>query len=114
MKPRFHFNILTIDLLKRINYYCPQIKPRIMKTFIVLFSAMLLYNLSISQNLLLNGSFESNAAIGNTFGLSTNWAATVSDSWEIDAGIMSLITSNNCGTASDGNWYVTNCPGCSI
>ncbi len=60
-----------------------------------------------SQNLILNGSFETNTASGNTLGISTGWDAVVSNSFEIDGGEMDLITVNNCGNASDGNWYVT-------
>jgi hypothetical protein len=66
-----------------------------------------------SQNLLLNGSFENNTALTN-INLSSDWPAFVSDSWEVDAGVMKLITFDSCATASDGNWYVASCPGCFI
>jgi len=60
-----------------------------------------------SQNLILNGSFETNTATSNALGLTANWASTVANSFEIDGGEMDLITLNSCGNASDGNWYVT-------
>ncbi|HKR05072.1 MAG TPA: hypothetical protein VJY62_10610, partial [Bacteroidia bacterium] len=63
-----------------------------------------------SQNLVLNGSFENNTATGNTLNLTSAWSSTVADCFEVDGGSMDLITSNSCGTASDGNWFVTCSP----
>jgi hypothetical protein len=80
-----------------------------------LFYTALLVTICISassQNLLLNGSFENNSAIGNVTNLTTSWPLYVSDSWEVDAGRMNLDSISNCGVASDGNYYVTNCAGC--
>ncbi len=74
-------------------------------------AAMLLPNTSVhSQNLILNGSFEHNTATGNTLNLTSAWASVVSDCFEVDGGSMDLITGNNCGSASDGNWFVTCSP----
>lgn len=41
----------------------------------------------LSQNLLLNGSFENNIASGNTIHLSETWDSIVANSYHIDAGI---------------------------
>jgi hypothetical protein len=85
-----------------------------MKTAYLLFAALVISCSASAQNLIINGSLETNTATGNSYNLSGNWPSVVSNSWEIDGGVMSLVTSNGCGPASDGNWFVTNCPGCSI
>ena len=77
------------------------------KIYSLLLVSIAIVTIAHSQNLILNGSFENNTASSNTFGLTSNWATTVANSFEVDGGQMDLITSNNCGTASDGNWYVT-------
>ncbi len=77
------------------------------KHYFLLISAVVLFASAPSQNLILNGSFENNTATVNTMALTTTWATTVANSFEVDGGQMDLITSNNCGTASDGNWFVT-------
>ncbi len=82
-----------------------------MKLFIsILLSNIVLCSAVHSQNLILNGSFETNTATGNTLNLTSNWASTVASSFEVDGGSMDLITSNNCGVASNGNWFVTCSP----
>ncbi|HYV93958.1 MAG TPA: T9SS type A sorting domain-containing protein [Chitinophagales bacterium] len=63
-----------------------------------------------SQNLILNGSFENNIAATNVSDLTSNWPIYVSDSWEVDGGSMDLITSDDCGTPSNGNWFVRTSP----
>ncbi len=60
----------------------------------------------LSQNLLLNGSFENNIASGNTIHLSETWDSIVANSYHIDAGIQDLLMNDSCGVASDGNWFV--------
>ena len=77
------------------------------KSYFLIISSFIIYISSSSQNLVMNGSFETNTVSVNTLGLTTTWAATVAHSFEVSAGMMDLITSNSCGTASDGNWYVT-------
>ena len=77
------------------------------KLYILIFSALVINFTTKAQNLILNGSFETNTASGNTLGLTSAWATTVANSFEVDGGQMDLITSNTCGTASDGNWFVT-------
>ena len=72
------------------------------KIYFLFISAVVICTSAFSQNLLLNGSFESNTASSNTLGLTTMWQSTVANSWEVGSGTMDLITSNNCGTASDG------------
>ena len=84
-----------------------------MKLFYMLVLVVATCSFVRAQNLIINGSFENNTAAGNTTNLSTNWSNYVSDSWKIDDGHMNLDTSYSCGHASDGNWFVTNCPGCS-
>ncbi len=80
---------------------------KVLKLFItILFSTGVLH----SQNLILNGSFENNNATTNSVNLTTAWSTTVADCFEVDFGSMDLITSNTCGTASDGNWFVTCSP----
>ena len=76
-------------------------------TFII---AVFVSTIAFSQNLIINGSFENNTATTNTFDITTSWDAMVSNSFEVDGGTMDLITSNGCGTASDGSWYVTTSP----
>lgn len=76
-----------------------------------LLSVFLLFCLaSLAQNLILNGSFENNTASGNMSDVTASWASIVANSFQIDGGTMDLITSNTCGTASDGNWFVTCSP----
>ena len=58
-----------------------------------------------AQNLIINGSLENNTASGNMPDLH-DWSSVVSNAWEIDGGAMDLLTSNSCGGASDGNWFV--------
>jgi len=82
-----------------------------MKTLYTLIISTFLFSSVQSQNMILNGSFEQNTATGNT-NLNNNWPNVVADSWEIDGGNMNLDTSFACGTASNGQWFVTNCPGC--
>lgn len=79
------------------------------KAVVFIFSSMICTALH-SQNLILNGSFENNTATGNTLNLTSGWSTIVSDCFEVDGGSMDLITSNNCGIASDGNWYTTCSP----
>jgi len=74
--------------------------------FLIIFT-LIIFISARSQNLVMNGSFETNTVSVNTLDITTAWAATVAHSFEVSAGMMDLITSNSCGTASDGNWFVT-------
>lgn len=86
-------------------------KPTPMKNLstVILFTTTISFS-AAAQNFILNGSFENNSATGNLSGLTSNWSSYVSGSWEVDGGTMDLITSDNCGTASDGNWFVRTSP----
>lgn len=64
-----------------------------------------LFSGTSAQNLIINGSLENNTASGNMLDLH-DWSSVVSNAWEIDGGTMDLLTSNACGGASDGNWFV--------
>ncbi len=77
------------------------------KNYILLYALVLICTSVHSQNLILNGSFENNTVSSNTLGIQSNWPVTVANSFEVDGGQMDLIMVNNCGSASDGNWYVT-------
>ncbi len=81
-----------------------------MKTIPLLLSAIIISSATFAQNIIPNGSFENNTATGNTLNLTSGWDTTVISSFEVDGGSMDLITANNCGTASDGNWFVTCSP----
>lgn len=76
---------------------------------LILFTTAITFSAS-AQIFILNGSFENNIATGNISGLTSNWSFYVSDSWEVDGGTMDLITSDDCGTASTGNWFVRTSP----
>jgi len=67
--------------------------------------SLAIYNLTCAQNLILNGSLETNTATVNTTNLH-DWSTVVSNAWEIDGGTMDLLKTNSCGTASNGNWFV--------
>ncbi len=76
-----------------------------MKTKLLLLIFTALFSKAFAQNLVLNGSFETNTASGNTVDLHT-WNTVVSNAWEVDGGAMDLLTSSSCGSASNGSWFV--------
>jgi hypothetical protein len=76
-----------------------------MKKTILILCCFGIYASVKSQNLVLNGSLEDNAASGNTYLMSNSWEATIPHSWHIDAGTQDLLMSDSCGGAADGLWF---------
>ncbi len=80
------------------------------KLYTLLVTAFVSTQIIDAQNMLLNGSFETNSAVANTTDLQASWPTTVSNSWEVDGGSMDLIMTDNCGGPSNGNWFVRTSP----
>lgn len=76
-----------------------------MKAKLLLIILAAVFSKTFAQNLIVNGSLENNTASGNTVDLH-DWSTIVSNAWEVDGGAMDLLTSNSCGGASNGNWFV--------
>lgn len=76
-----------------------------MKAKLLLIIIAAVFSKTHAQNLIVNGSLENNTATGNTYDLH-DWSTLVSNAWEVDGGAMDLLTSNSCGGASDGSWFV--------
>lgn len=70
----------------------------------------LFFQITSAQNIITNGSLESNMAAANMTGLTATWSSIVQDSWEVDGGSMDLITTNSCTDPSAGNWFVSTSP----